>query len=184
MKNESRLKWLAATMLAGSLAGHVVAQKIPEVHGKTFADTPVDLPQALKGKAGILVIGFTQGSREAVTVWGKKLAADFYDSPAVLYYEMPVLASVPKLMRGLVAGRIKAAVSDRGRPHFIPLTEDEPAWRALVHYQADDDPYVVLVDSSGMVRWQAQGAATDATYATLKQQVGMLQSHQGVASSR
>ena len=151
--------------------------RIPAVHGTTFSNAHVDLPDALYGKVGILVVGFSQGSRGAVTVWGKKLASDYYDSPNVLYYEMPVLASVPKLLRGFVEGRIKSAVSDRGRPHFLPLTDDEAQWRELTHYSAPDDPYILLVDSLGNVRWQTQGPLTDSIYAVLKQTVESLHQH-------
>ena len=86
--------------LAFLLHQALVAQKIPELHGTTFSGQAVSLPEAFRGKVGILVIGFSQGSREAVTVWGTKLAADYLDSPSVAYYEIPVLASVPKLIRG------------------------------------------------------------------------------------
>jgi hypothetical protein len=168
-----------------SLLYHLAgAQKIPDVHGTSFTGATVDLPDALRGKAGVLVIGFSQGSRDAVTVWGKKLAVDYYDSPAVAYYEMPVLAGVPKLMRGFVAGRIKAAVSDRGRPHFVPLVENEAAWRSLVHYTAPDDAYVLVVDGFGVVRWQTQGQATDAAYAVLKQKLEALELRDTTASGR
>ena len=151
--------------------------RIPAVHGTTFSNTHVDLPDALHGKVGILVVGFSQGSRDAVTVWGKKLAADYYDSPNVLYYEMPVLASVPKIMRGFVAGRIKSSVSDRGKPHFLPVTDDETQWRELTHYSAPNDPYILLVDGQGTVRWQTQGPPTDSIYAVLKQTVESLRPH-------
>ena len=164
---------LAATEAAHSTASPATAQ-IPAVRGTTFADVKVSLPESLHGKVGIFVVGFSQDSREAVTVWGKKLATDFYDSPTVAYYEMPVLASVPKLLRGFVQGRIKASVSDRGKPHFLPITEDESAWRTLVHYANPDAPYILVVDEHGIVRWQAEGPPTDATYATLKQQVDTL----------
>jgi len=150
------------------------APRIPPVHGTTFSDSRVDLPEALHGKVGILVLSFSQGSRDGVTVWGKKLAADFYDSPTVAYYEMPCLASVPKFMRGFVEGRIKASVSDRGRAHFLPILDDEPAWRTLVHYAAPDDAYILVVDGAGIVRWQTQGPPTDATYAALRRQVDTL----------
>ena len=167
-----RAATLAICVLA-SFAARAEAH-IPAVHGTTFSNTRVDLPEALHGKVAILVVGFSQGSRDAVTVWGKKLATDYYDSPDILYYEMPMLASVPKFMRGFVEGRIKSAVSDRGKPHFLPITDDEPEWRSLAHYSAPDDPYVLLVDSQGAIRWQTQGTPTDATYATLKQQVEAL----------
>jgi hypothetical protein len=151
--------------------------RIPAVHGTTFSDAKVDLPEALHGKLGILVLSFSQGSRDGVTVWGKKLAADFYDSPTVVYYEMPCLASVPKFMRGFVEGRIKASVSDRGRPHFLPILDDEAAWRALVHYGAPDDAYILVVDGAGTVRWQTQGPPTDATYAALRRQLAAISIH-------
>lgn len=164
----------AGLLSAAAHASAATNPRIPAIHGTTFSDAKVDLPEDLHGKVGILVLGFSQGSRDGVTVWGKKLAADFYDSPNVAYYEMPCLASVPKFMRGFVAGRIKASVSDRGRPHFLPFTEDEPSWRALAHYSAPDAPYILLVDGAGTVRWQTQGPPTDATYAALKQQIATL----------
>ena len=170
---------LAVTALALSLiaSAGLSEPRIPAVHGTTFSDAKVDLPEDLNGKVGILVVGFSQGSRDAVTVWGRKLATDYYDSPGVLYYEMPMLASVPRFMRGFVQGRIKASVSDRGKPHFLPLTEDEATWRALTHYSAPDDPYILLVDGKGTIRWQTQGPPSDATYAALKQQVDALRPH-------
>ena len=150
------------------------AARIPHVRGTTFSDTRVDLPADLHGKVGILVIGFSQGSRDAVTSWGKRLADDYYDSPSVLYYEMPMLASVPRFLRGFVEGRIKASVSDRGKAHFLPLTDGEAEWRDLTHYRAPDVPYILLIDDQGDVRWQTQGTPTDTIYATLRQQVDTL----------
>jgi hypothetical protein len=181
----ARLTWMRTSSLAlslfffGTLAASAVTPPesgphIPSVHGTTFSNGKVDLPEALHGKVGILIVGFTQNSRESVTVWGKKLAADFYDSSKVAYYELPMLAAVPKMLRGMVAGSIRSTVSDRGRPHVLPITENEPVWRSLVHYSDPDTPYILVVDEHGTVRWQAQGPATDATYTAMKQQVDTL----------
>jgi hypothetical protein len=172
---------LAAVVLAGAAAG---AQKIPEVHGTTFSGAPVDLPEALSGRSAVLVVGFSQGARQALTEWGKRLAADYYDSPSVLYYEMPMLASVPRPLRGFVAGRIKSAVSDRGKVHFIPLTDSEAAWKTLSHYAEPDAAYLLVVDGAGVVRWQTHGVATDANYRAMKAQVAALAVQRASASSR
>jgi hypothetical protein len=158
-------------------SGSNLGPQIPSVHGTTFSDNKVDLPEDLQGKVGILVVGFSQSSRDGVTEWGKKLAVDYADSPNVMYYAMPVLASVPKMMRGMVQGRIKSSVSDRGRPHFLPLIDNEMSWRALAHYNRPDDAYILLVDGNGRVRWQSQGPPVEATYAELKQQVESLRQH-------
>jgi hypothetical protein len=145
--------------------------KVPELHGTSFTNQPVNLPQDLQGKIGLLVIGFSQGSREAVTAWGKRLATDYSDSPAVKFYEMAVLASVPKFMRGFVAGKIKNSVSDRGKPHFVPITENEAAWRVLTHYERGDDAYVLVVDGQGTVLWQTHGDFSESSYGAMKEQV-------------
>ncbi len=149
---------------------------IPSLTGTTFAGAAIHLPADLKGHSGILVLGFSQGSRDAVTVWGKRLATDYYTSPTVLYFELPVLASVPKLLRGLVEGRIRATVSDRGKTHFLPVTDDEAVWRAVAAYDAakPDAPYVLLVDSEGRVRWRTSAPPTEATYAALQHELGLL----------
>jgi len=163
---------------AGAVGADTSAQ-IPEVRGTSFTDQPVNLPKDLHGKVGVLVVGFTQSSRDAVTAWGKRLAVDYYDTPAVAYYELPVLAGVPRFMRGLVMGKIKSSVSDRGKPHFVPILENEAAWRALTQYKNGDDAYIVVVDGQGMVRWQAHDAFTEGSYAVMKAKVEGLRSSTG-----
>jgi hypothetical protein len=147
---------------------------MPQVRGVSFAEEAVNLPEMLRGKVGVLVVGFSRGSREAVTGWGKRLAADYRESPTVVYYEMPVLASVPRILRGFVVGKIKGSVSERERARFVPLMENEAAWRAVAHYKSGDDAYILLVDEQGVVQWQMQGPATDAAFGALKQQIEKL----------
>jgi hypothetical protein len=181
MRITRRLRIVSAALSAFAALGIGCAPaqgqgKIPELHGTSFTNQQVNLPQDLQGKAGILVIGFSQGSREAVTAWGKRLAADYSDSPSVKFYELPVLAGVPKFMRGFVAGKIKNSVSDRGRPHFVPITENEAGWRALTHYERGDDACVLVVDGQGMVVWQNQGGFSESSYGAMKERVEKLRS--------
>ncbi|MEO8869280.1 MAG: hypothetical protein ABI357_00465 [Granulicella sp.] len=152
-----------------------VVPKIPAVHSTSFSGDTVELPRALHGKVGVLVIGFSQSSRKAVEEWGKGLSAIYGSSPTVVYYEMPVLASVPRLLRGFVTSRIRAAVSEKARPHFVPLLQDEDTWRELARCQAPDDAYVLLVDGVGVIQWQTQGPPTEAGMSALKHHVEALQ---------
>src|ERR1700733_12224043 len=76
-----------------------MAARIPEVHGTSLSNEAVNLPEVLQGKGGVLVLGFSRSSRDAVAGWGRRLAADYRESPTVVYYEMPVLASAPGMMR-------------------------------------------------------------------------------------
>lgn len=148
---------------------------IPEIHTLSFSGDLVNLPSMLQGgKVAILILGFSKGARTQATLWGRRLPTDYFYSPDVLYFELPMLQSVPRLLRGAVLRAIKSGVSARSQPHFAPLTADEPRWRSLVRYNQPDDAYVVLIDSSGLVRAQFQGEPTDASYGELKRHVEQL----------
>jgi len=156
------------------------AQRIPEVHSTSFANQMVNLPADLQGQAaGVLVIGFSRASRDAVADWAGRIAADYRTSPVVAYYELPMVASVPGLLRGIVLRSIRSSVPDRARKRVVPIIDNEARWRALVHYGAPDDPYLLVVDGQGDVVWQTQGRATDAAYSALKQQVETLKAGMG-----
>jgi hypothetical protein len=170
-------KYLALALLA---VNGLTAQdrpgsvQIPEVHGTAFSNEAVNLPAALQGRVGVLVLGFSKASSAGATAWRKRLALDYRDSTTVVYYTMPVLASVPSMVRGMVIHSIKSSVPPEERARFVPVLDHETEWRALVHYGAPDDTYLVVVDGRGDVAWQTHGAATDAAYAALKQEVEAL----------
>ena len=106
---------LAAALLTMTVGASCDAQgKIPALHGTVLSGEKVDLPEALRGKAGVLVLGFSKASRNEVAGWGRRLALDYRDSDTVIYFEMPMLAGVPRMLRGWVTGKIKEDVPAEG----------------------------------------------------------------------
>jgi hypothetical protein len=163
-----------------AVVGPAAAERIPEVHGTSFANQAVNLPDDLQDKAaGILVLGFSRGSRDAVTGWAQKIAGDYRTSNVVAYYELPVVASVPGFLRGILLRSIRSSAPERAHKRIVPITDHEEGWRALVHYGVADDAYLLVVDRRGDVVWQTQGQPTDAAYAALKQRVEALKTKSG-----
>lgn len=171
--------WAVMALHSVAAGGQVMNGHIPAVHAPSFSNEMVTLPEGLKGRVGVLVLGFSRGSSENSTAWGKRLSADYRESPTVIYYEMPVLAAVPKMIRGFVINQIKSGVSEKERPRFVVLLENEAAWQTLVGYRNANDSYVVVVDDQGVVRWQTHGAPTDAAYGAMKQQVEAIRAGMG-----
>jgi ATP synthase subunit 10 len=161
-----------------------IAARIPEVHGTSLSNEAVNLPMALQGKVGVLVLGFSRDSREADSAWGKRLAADYRESSTVVYYEMPVLAGAPRMLRGLIVKSMKSSVPASEQARFIVILENEAGWKTITHYGRPDDPYVLVVDSQGNVVWQTQGALTDAAYAALKEHVEALRAQLGTGPTK
>jgi hypothetical protein len=184
---QRRIKVLAivAALLHGMAAsGQEKAAEvhIPTLQATSFAEQTVKLPEVLQGKVGVLVLGFTHASQDAVTGWGKRLGVDYHDSPDMQYFEMPVLAGVPRMVRSMVVGKIKGSVPEPAKAHFVPILEDEAGWRAVANYKSGDDAYVLLVDGQGVVRWQTHAVVSDETYGRLKEQIERLRSTIGQSS--
>jgi hypothetical protein len=170
-----KLLFTLLVMSGVAVVDRAAGERIPDLNGTSFANQAVSLPAELQGRgAGILVLGFSRGAREDVTSWAQRIAADYRTSDVVAYYELPVVASVPGLLRGIVLRSIKSSTPERAYKRIVPVTNNEAGWRAVVHYGESDDAYVLVVDRHGDVVWQTQGQPTDAAYAALKQQVERL----------
>lgn len=162
---------LLATFLLPSVAltADTPVASIPGIDGTTLTGLHVRLPQDLHARAGVLILGFSRDSRTQARDWGKRLADDFLTSSEVEYFEMPVIAAVPRFLRSYVLRSIATQISDRDKPHFLPISENEAQWRSLVHYQDPKAVYILVIDATGHPIWQTSGDVTDATYATLRQ---------------
>lgn len=132
------------------------------------------LPDALKGKIGVLVVGFSHGSQGEVSNWGRLITAEYGQNRGVEYYEIPMLGGAPKMLRGMIVKKMGSSVPAAERPHFLPLMDDDKPWRAAAHYDKADDAYVLVVDGDGLVRWQTQGDATDAAWSGFKREMNVL----------
>ena len=160
-----RLSFVA--LLTGAVTNaQPTGARIPEVHATSFSNEAVNLPEGLKGKVGVLVLGFSKNSREADSAWGKRLAA------------------APRMLRGMIVKSMKSSVPASEQARFVVILENEAAWKTVTHYGQPDDPYLLVVDSQGSVVWHTQGAATDAAYAALKQHVDALRGQLGTPSTR
>lgn len=157
-----------ALLLATATAGTQPPLHVPPVHGKTLSGAAVELPEALHARTGVLVLGFSQAARAEVAAWARRLAADYRDSPTVTYYEMPVLAGAPRLLRGWVLGKVAEDVPDRAKPRVLPVLDHEADWKTLAGYERDDSAYILLVNEQGEVLGRLQGPVTDALAAQLR----------------
>lgn len=172
---------LCALLLALACTSNLPAQtppnRIPSLHGETLTGHPIDLPAALDGKVGILIIGFSRESRAPAAAWGKRLAADFDRSPNILYFELPVLEDVPRLLRGVVLRAIARELSAPAQTHFLPITTNAAEWKSAAHFVKPNSAYVLVVDSAGNIHWQTSGDLTDERYTSLRHAVSTSLAH-------
>jgi len=152
----------ASTVLAASTT-------IPSVVATALDGHTVSLPSDLPAPATILILGFSQHSQAATTAWEKSIRASLATTPTIGYFDMPILEDAPSFIRPLILRSIRKQVPDVLKPHFVPLTSGEAAWKQLTNFSpsAPDAAYILLVDRSGNVRWQTHDPFTPTLFAAL-----------------
>ena len=154
--------------MAALRASRLGAQSIPVTRAESLAGNVVNLPADLKGRPAILVLGFSRKSSAQTKPWGDVIEHDFKSDSQINYYQLPMLEQVPRFIRGIVTDGIRKPLSSEQRTRFIPVFQDEAAWKRLAHFAGADDAYVLLIDGAGHVRWQTAGAFEKATYEDLR----------------
>lgn len=170
------LAWMAAGLAAGAAPGQA-GQEIPVTKGQTFADKEVSLPSDVRGKVTILVIGFSKSSKVQTGEWGKHVAEEFGQDGGVTYYQMPVLESVPRMMRGMVTRSIRNGTAPEMKEHMLPVFEKEEEWKTLVKFSGANDAYVVVLDREGKLAWSGSGKWTEERFATLRTAMAKLKTN-------
>lgn len=155
---------------AAAQTAPVADARIPALFGTTFAGAPISFPDALRGRVSVLVIGFSRESQASAEDWGKRLAATYQKPSGVMYYELPVVADVPSLLRNWVIGRIRHSVSEAARTHFVPVIDGEAAWKLAAGANSGAYACVLVVDKQAAVRWRYQGAVSESAFAELERQ--------------
>ena len=149
-------------------------QNMPTISGESLAGNKVVLPEAAKGKAAILVFGFTKASKDPTKSWATKLNSEFASQPDFVLYQLPVLEDVPRLFRGMVISGIRKGVAQNLRDHFVPVLQGEARLKNLVSYKEPDDAYVVMLDRYGRIVEQLHSSSPDARYSQLETEIRSL----------
>ena len=145
------------------------AATLPATTATALDGHPVTLPRDLTAPATILILGFTHASSDPSTAWEKSIRATLATSPSIAYYDMPFLQDAPAFVRPLILRGIRKQVPDILKPHFLPITTNEAAWKQLANFSpaAPDAAYILLVDRSGNLRWHTHSPLTPALFQQL-----------------
>jgi ATP10 protein len=147
---------------------NAAAQRFPRLQEENLNGQPVVLPDAASGKVAVLIFGFSRASQKATESWMKRLQTDFGKASGLELYQLPVLEAAPRFVRGMIVSGIRKGVPENQRANFVPVMHQEDELKKLVGYKQEDDAYVVVLDRSGKVAFQAHGASADAGYAEFR----------------
>lgn len=117
------------------------------------------LPESLKGRAAVLIVGFSKSSQNAVKEWDTRARKELGDGFDV--YQVAVLEDAPRFVRGMIVHAMKGSTPVARQDHFLVVVKGEADLKKVADFTAGDDPYLLLLDDHGDIRWRTHGTAND-----------------------
>ena len=161
----AKLTCLGIMALFAAFAG---AESLPRLEGETLSKKPIVLPDTVRGKIALLVVGFTKKGGQATGPWQKQFKSDFGADQRYAVYLVAVLEDVPRFIRGMITSGMRSNTPPAEQDNFLILVHGEEDLKHLVGYSTPDDAYLLLLDAKGEIRWRGHGLFKDEDYAALK----------------
>jgi hypothetical protein len=147
-------------------------EQMPNIASESLTGRQMMLPDSLKGRPAVVIVGFSKSSQTRVKEWDsqarKQLGAAFD------VYQVAVLEDAPRFVRGMITHAMKGSTPADRQDHFLIVVQGEAELKKAVAFSESDDAYVLLLDGTGDVRWRAHGAVSDAAFRELEEQVEKL----------
>ena len=153
---------MRAALLAFVLASLVIATAkagtpLPSLPVQSLDGKPLQLPAALPPCPVLLIIGFTRASGTQTSAWSRRLGRDGSCATGLVVYQLAVTEDIPGMFRGMAVRGIRNSVPVALHPRFLLIDKDAARWRELVHYEGEDDAYLLLLDADHSVSWRHAG---------------------------
>jgi hypothetical protein len=134
-------------------------EQIPKTASESLAGQQVTLPDSIKGHPAVVIVGFSKSSQDAVKAWDK--AARKQLGNAFDVYQVAVLEDAPSFVRGMIKHAMRGSVPANLQSHFLVVVKGEAELKKVAEFSQADEPYVMLLDGSGEIRWRTHGAVDD-----------------------
>jgi predicted transcriptional regulator len=148
------------------------SEQLPKTTAESLAGQQMALPDALKGRTAVVIVGFSKSSQNAVKEWEARARKQLGEATDV--YQIAVLEGAPSFVRGMIKRAMKSATPPALQSHFLVVVKGEAELKKAVAFSATDDPYLLVLDQTGEIRWRSHGTVSDESVKALTDQVAAL----------
>jgi ATP synthase subunit 10 len=146
-------------------------EQFPKTTSESLAGQQLTLPDSLKGHISVIVVGFSRSSQDAVKSWDTGVRKHLGNTSV---YQVAVLEDAPSFVRGMIKRKMKGATPADRQSYFLVVVQGEAELKKAAAFAQADDPYVLLLDGSGEIRWRTHREVSDAALKELAAEVQSL----------
>jgi hypothetical protein len=138
---------------------------LPELKGEFLTGKTAILPGVARGKVALLALGFSYDSRFPVEAWVKRFRADFGTNPEVTFYEIPMIGGLGAMGKWFIDSGMRKGTPKSDHEHVITVYGSKVGgWKDRLKPKSDKEACVILIDSTGIVRWSRNGMFDESAY--------------------
>ena len=145
-----------------------LSEQLPKTASESLAGGAVLMPDAMRGHVSVVVLGFSKSSQDAVKAWEAGARKQLGQTDV---YQVAVLEDAPSFVRGMIKHAMKGATPVDRQSHFLVVVKGAAELKKAAAFSEENDPYVLLLDGSGEIRWRTHGAVNDAALKELAEKV-------------
>jgi hypothetical protein len=131
---------------------------MPATAGETLSGKRVVPADVVRGRAAVLIAGFSHDGGMRCSAWMKAVEGD----PALkntMVLELAMLEKAPGMFRGMIKSGMRKGASAPEQDRIVVMTQGQQLWEKYFGVAEDKDPYVVVLNGKGDVVWHGHGAA-------------------------
>lgn len=139
------------------VAHSIVDMKLPRIQGETLSWKRITLPDDVRGKVSLLVMGFSYSARWEVEAWTRAFRERYGSRGDVTYFQIPVIQRVARLARHYIELGMQHRTPTDMWDHVLTVYGTTDSLRRALGVTPARDVWVYLINRSGVVRFQCAG---------------------------
>lgn len=136
-----------------------IGKKFPAIRANSLAKKPVSIPEAASGRVALIAVAFLRESQQQLDSWLGPFTKNFENRAEFTFYEVPMIASVYKLMRLVIDNGMRAGIPHNKHDHVVTMYGDVKKYLNELDLDSRTG-YAFLLDKVGIIRWQGRGYST------------------------
>ncbi len=133
----------------------------PEIRAQSLAGERYTFPEQTAGEIALIVVAFKRQSQPYIDQWVKLWQDHFGSDNRYTFYEIPMLSSGLRIIRGMIDGGMRSGIPPEKQVHtatyYGPLEKYYQALGITDHSL----PYYFLLDQQGQIVWRDSGQLTN-----------------------
>jgi hypothetical protein len=117
-----------------------------------------------------VLMGFTYDSRFEVEKWVARFTEAYGKTDGVTFFEVPVIGGMAKLASWFIDSGMRRGTPKPLHENVITVYGNVDRWKTVMGFtpSGEHDPYLVLLDAEGRVRWRAHGPWEQEAFAAMQ----------------